>query len=61
MAGPCGWAFFEKLAANNPRIGRSGNDPITMLNAGECVVGTGPASTSAVTAVRGNPIGIVYP
>jgi iron(III) transport system substrate-binding protein len=56
-----GWSFFEKLAANNPRIGRSGNDPITMLNAGECVVGTGPASTSTVTAARGNPIGIVYP
>jgi iron(III) transport system substrate-binding protein len=56
-----GWAYFEKLAANNPRIGRSGNDPITMLNAGECVVGTGPASTSTVTAARGNPIGIVYP
>jgi iron(III) transport system substrate-binding protein len=56
-----GWSFFEKLAANNPRIGRSGNDPITMLNAGECAVGTGPASTSTVTASRGNPIGIVYP
>jgi iron(III) transport system substrate-binding protein len=56
-----GWSYFEKLAANNPRIGRSGNDPITMLNAGECLVGTGPASTSTVTAARGNPIGIVYP
>jgi iron(III) transport system substrate-binding protein len=56
-----GWSYFEKLAANNPRIGRSGNDPITMLNAGECIVGTGPASTSTVTAARGNPIGIVYP
>jgi iron(III) transport system substrate-binding protein len=56
-----GWSYFEKLAANNPRVGRSGNDPITMLNAGECVVGTGPASTSTVTAARGNPIGIVYP
>ena len=56
-----GWSFFEKLAANNPRIGRSGNDPLTLLNAGECVVGTGPASTSAVNIARGNPIGIVYP
>lgn len=56
-----GWSFFDKLAANKPRIGRSGNDPITMLNAGESVVGTGPASTSTVTASRGNPIGIVYP
>ncbi len=56
-----GWAFFEKLASNNPRIGRSGNDPISMLNARECVVGTGPASTATVNAKRGNPIGIIYP
>jgi iron(III) transport system substrate-binding protein len=56
-----GWSYFEKLAANLPRVGRSGNDPITMLNAGECVVGTGPGSTSTVSAARGNPIGIVYP
>jgi iron(III) transport system substrate-binding protein len=56
-----GWSYFEKLAANSPRVGRSGNDPITMLNAGECVVGTGPGSTSTVSAARGNPIGIVYP
>jgi iron(III) transport system substrate-binding protein len=56
-----GWSYFEKLAANNPRIGRSGNDPITLINAGECVVGTGPASTATVTAAKGNPIGIVYP
>ena len=32
-----GWQYFDKLAKNNPRIGRSGNDPITLLNAGECV------------------------
>ncbi len=56
-----GWSYFEKLAANNPRIGRSGNDPLTLLNAGECRVGTGPASTSAVNIARGNPIAIVYP
>ena len=56
-----GWTYFDKLAANNPRIGRSGNDPISLVNAGECVVGTGPASTATVSANRGNPIGIIYP
>jgi len=56
-----GWSYFERLAANNPRIGRSGNDPLALLNAGECRVGTGPASTSAVNIARGNPIAIVYP
>ena len=56
-----GWNFFDKLAKNNPRIGRSGNDPISLLNAGECVVGLGPLSTSLMVADRGNPIGIIYP
>jgi iron(III) transport system substrate-binding protein len=56
-----GWSYFEKLAANKPRIGRSGNDPITLINAGECLVGTGPVSTALQTAAKGNPIGFVYP
>ncbi len=56
-----GWDYFEKLAKNNPRIGRSGNDPITLLNAGECLVGLGPLGTSMQSADKGNPIGIVYP
>jgi iron(III) transport system substrate-binding protein len=56
-----GWDYFEKLAANNPRVGRSAGDPITMLNAGECMVGTAAVSVSLQTADKGNPIGFVYP
>ncbi len=56
-----GWAFFEKLEKNKPRIGRSGNDPIAMLNAGECWVGTGPMSTAIQNIDKGNPIGFSYP
>ena len=56
-----GWQWFEKLSANKPRIGRSGNDPISLLNAGECLVGLGPLSTTLLTAEKGNPIGLVYP
>lgn len=66
-----GWEFFEKLAANNPRIGRSAADPITLLNAGECVVGvgaageclvgTGPLSTAMQNVDKGNPVGFIYP
>ena len=51
-----GWKWFEALAANKPRLGRSGNDPITLLNAGECVVGLGPLSTSLASAVKGKMI-----
>ena len=56
-----GWDFFDKLAKNNPRIGRSGNDPITLLNAAECVVGLAPLGTSLQSADKGNPIAVVYP
>lgn len=56
-----GWEFFEKLAANKPRIGRSGNDPLTMLNAGECAIGTGPLSTTVQNIDKGNPVGFIYP
>jgi iron(III) transport system substrate-binding protein len=56
-----GWEFIEKLAKQNPRIGRSGNDPIAMLNAGESLIGTGPVSTSVQNIEKGNPIGFIYP
>jgi iron(III) transport system substrate-binding protein len=56
-----GWDYFDKLAKNNPRIGRSGNDPITLLNAGECVTGLGPLATALLTASKGNPMAVVYP
>ena len=56
-----GWSYFEKLAKNNPRIGRSGNDPVTLINAAECLVGPGPTGTSFQQLDRGNPIQPVYP
>ena len=37
-----GWEYFEKLAKNNPKIGRSAADPVTLIVASECLVG--PAS-----------------
>ena len=33
-----GWDYFKKLEQNKPRIGRSINDTVTMLNAGERIV-----------------------
>jgi iron(III) transport system substrate-binding protein len=56
-----GWDFFEKLAKNNPRIGRSGNDPVTLINAGECLVGPAPGNTAFQQVDKGNPIVPVYP
>lgn len=56
-----GWEYFERMAANNPQIGRSLNDPITTLNGGERQVGIAALSTAIRSRSRGNPIGVVYP
>lgn len=56
-----GWEYFEKMEALNPLVGRSGNDPVAILNSGERSVGTAPLSTAARNKAQGNPIGIVYP
>src|ERR1043166_7795574 len=57
-----GWDFFEKLAKNNPQIGRSINDTVTMLNAGERIVaGSGPNGTAMESAAKGNPLAMIYP
>jgi iron(III) transport system substrate-binding protein len=57
-----GWEFFEKLAKNNPRVGRSINDTVTMLNAGEsAVAGSGPVGTLLDSLQKGNPLAMVYP
>jgi iron(III) transport system substrate-binding protein len=57
-----GWQFFENLAKNNPRVGRSINDTVTMLNAGEsAVAGSGPVGTLLDSLQKGNPLAMVYP
>jgi len=56
-----GWEFFEKLAKNNPRIGRSAADPITLLNASECMIGLSAIAVAFQSAEQGNPIGFAYP
>lgn len=53
--------FFKKLEENDPRIGRSINDTMTMLNANEAAVAAGPEAGTARGADRGNPMGIIYP
>jgi iron(III) transport system substrate-binding protein len=56
-----GWDFFEKLAKNNPQIGRSINDTVTMLNSGERSVAAGPDGATLESAHRGNPLAVNYP
>src|SRR5260370_27451146 len=57
-----GWDFFEKLAKNNPRVGRSINDTVTMLNAGEsAIAGSGPAATLLESVRQGHPLAMIHP
>lgn len=57
-----GWQFFEKLAQNNPQVGRSINDTVTMLNSAErWVAGTAPNGTLSQSAEKGNPLAMIFP
>lgn len=57
-----GWKFFESLEKNKPQVGRSSDDPVTLLNAGERTIGMGVSlSAPLLSQARGNPLSIVYP
>lgn len=56
-----GWDYFEKLEKNDPQIGRSINDTVTMLQSKERAVAAGPDATTAKAASRGAPLALIYP
>ncbi|HEY0823319.1 MAG TPA: extracellular solute-binding protein [Ramlibacter sp.] len=56
-----GWDYFTKLEKNQPQIGRSVNDTVTMLNSKERVVAAGPEATTLMSRDKGNPLAVVYP
>jgi iron(III) transport system substrate-binding protein len=57
-----GWDYFTALEKNKPQIGRSADDPVTLLNAGERNIGMGVSlAQPLLSEARGNPIRIVYP
>jgi iron(III) transport system substrate-binding protein len=56
-----GWDYFTKLEKNEPQIGRSVNDTVTMLNSKERVVAAGPEGTTLLSRDKGNPLGVIYP
>jgi iron(III) transport system substrate-binding protein len=56
-----GWTYFEKLNKLNPLIGRSVDDPITVLNSGERLVAPGNPASAFRSAKRGNPLAVNYP
>ena len=56
-----GWDYFVKLEKNNPQIGRSINDTVTMLNSKERWVAAGPEATTLLSRDKGNPVAVLYP
>jgi iron(III) transport system substrate-binding protein len=56
-----GWDYFERLEKNKPQIGRSINDTVTALNAGERQVAAGADGSTLFSAARGNPLAVSYP
>jgi iron(III) transport system substrate-binding protein len=56
-----GWSFFDRLEKNKPQIGRSINDTVTALNAGERQVAAGAEGSTLFSASRGNPLAVNYP
>lgn len=56
-----GWDFFTKLEKNQPQIGRSVNDTVTMLNSKERWVAAGPEATTLLSHDKGNPVAVIYP
>ncbi len=56
-----GWEYFEKMAANDPHLGRSSIDGVTTVASGECMVGAGPGASALAAAYKGNPVQLVYP
>jgi iron(III) transport system substrate-binding protein len=55
-----GWDFFAKLNAQNPLIGRSIDDAITVLNSGERVVAPANPASALRNAAKGNPLAVNY-
>jgi iron(III) transport system substrate-binding protein len=56
------WDYFKAIERNKPQIGRSSQDPVTALNAGERAIGVAvPLGTAAVSIQRGNPLRLIYP
>jgi iron(III) transport system substrate-binding protein len=53
--------FFQKLADNQPLVGRSSGDPVAQLAAGERQIGITPMAEVQAAIKKGAPIEIVYP
>jgi iron(III) transport system substrate-binding protein len=56
-----GWEYWEQLAKQNPKVGRSIIDANTALNIGERLVGISADFVTLKHKAKGNPVDFVYP
>jgi iron(III) transport system substrate-binding protein len=56
-----GWQYFEKLAKNEPQIGRSIVDSVNLILSGERKVAMVPISNVLEHEAKGNPVKVIYP
>lgn len=56
-----GWSYFEKLAKNEPQIGRSIVDSVNLIMSGERKIGMVPIATVLEAEAKGSPVKVIYP
>ncbi len=56
-----GWDWFTKLNGLKPLVGRSIDDGVTVLNAGERALAAADPATTLRSAAKGNPLAVSYP
>jgi iron(III) transport system substrate-binding protein len=56
-----GWSYFEKLAQNQPKIGRSINDTVADITSGERIIGGGPDALALERKAGGNSVDVSFP
>lgn len=56
-----GWSYFQDMAKLNPKIGRSINDTLTDLKAGERQIGASAASVTLGRKAQGDSVDVRYP
>jgi len=56
-----GWSYFEKLAQNQPKIGRSINDTVADIVGGERIIGGGPDALAFERKAAGGAIDVSFP
>ena len=56
-----GWGYFDRLAKNEPQIGRSIVDAVNLILSGERKIAMVPISNVLEAEAKGQPVKIIYP